>query len=239
MAFSKGERMSNIESLASKVTGLGASVGTWNKIVIGLVAATAIVTALYFVASFITHKKTQALDKAKDEWIAAKDKEQESHIASANKKAAEANKTAAESRERAAIAELRSKELEVKLEQLRLAVADRFIPDSVGKTILHELQKHSGKTVVINCELANTAEPLHFATAIGGIFEKANWKVQLRQSNNTMLPARQGVIINGIGQTNGKIAQFIYNQFLPLGYHAEHRQIEGTGSDLYIQVWAK
>lgn len=66
----------NEKDKTSKVNDMSVSLTTWNKIVIYLVAVTAIVAALYFIASYIAHKKAIQLDKAKDELMQLKDREQ-------------------------------------------------------------------------------------------------------------------------------------------------------------------
>src|SRR5947207_10025480 len=112
--------MSDIESLASQVEHLNASFDRWNNLTTYLIATTALVATLYFIATFVANKKATrlknvqaALGGAKDEQLARDLKEKDKQIADATRKAAEANEKAEEER----LARLR---LEKEIAQRRL-----------------------------------------------------------------------------------------------------------------------
>jgi hypothetical protein len=72
----KGDNMSNIGFITSKVNEMSVSLTTLNRIAILLVAAAAIAVALHFVASYLARNVATQLDNAKDELIRLENKEQ-------------------------------------------------------------------------------------------------------------------------------------------------------------------
>ncbi len=72
----KGDNMSNIGVITSKVNEMSASLTTLNRIAILLVAAAILAIALYFVASYVARNIATRLDNAKEELIKLENKEQ-------------------------------------------------------------------------------------------------------------------------------------------------------------------
>jgi hypothetical protein len=93
---------SPIVSLSSKVQDLGESFSLWNRISLGLVAATAIVAALYFIASYITAKKGERLSDAQAVLLRAKEEESRLQIGSLQRDTAQARRDAERARKESA-----------------------------------------------------------------------------------------------------------------------------------------
>jgi len=133
----KGDDMSSISFITSKVNEMSASLTTLNRIAIFLVAAAAIAVAFYFVASYFARNMATRLDNAKDELIRLENREQtlritrfetdsEEHIARVKAEieeritlltdeAAKANSEIAKAKEKAEAEQLEHKRLEAEL----------------------------------------------------------------------------------------------------------------------------
>ena len=174
-------------------------------------------------------KKQQAIEKQKSD----------EKIATANANAANASKNAAGANERAAAAELQSKELEIQLAKLRLAVADRFIPQFVADALIPELRKYDKKIVLVLCGESSTHEPLNFSGSLHQLFQDSGWTSTLVNQQNIRVPPPRGINIIATGKANKEIAEFIHNQFSPLGYLTTVIIQETGQADITIQVLAK
>ncbi len=139
----------------------------------------------------------------------------------------------------AASSELKSKELDIQLKKLRLAVADRFIPQFIADTLVPELQKYKNKSVMVLCGESSTHEPLNFSQKLYQLFQASEWTSNLVNQHNTRVPPPRGIVIHATGEANGKIAEFIHNQFKQLGYLISINIQETGQHDITIQVLAK
>jgi hypothetical protein len=186
--------MSSIEFVTSKVNEMSASLTTWNRIVIFFIAGTAIVASLYFVASYIAHKKAMQLHKFKDELIHLKDNDQalqitkvktdsEEHIARVKADAekqiallnAETTKAKSEiAKAHAEVAKAREKAEAEQLERARLEA--EFAPRNIEqRQSAKELEPFQGTSVII--EGVAEAEPWRFAMQISALLSNAKWHV--------------------------------------------------------------
>jgi outer membrane murein-binding lipoprotein Lpp len=175
----KGEKMLDIQTLTSQVQQLDSSFTLWSKIATGLVATTAVVATLYFIATFVANKKaTQlksaqaALARAKDEQLTLDLKEKERQIEEAKQKAAETDEKA----------ELLKRE-NLRLEE-RLAHR-RIIPAQHAKFVA-ALRPYAGSTVVLT--KLGDSEAGRFADDLIAIFSDAGWNVNLNMSGMVSPP---------------------------------------------------
>lgn len=193
----------------------------WSNIYFTSLVIAAIAGAISIASGFILHKMNEKSSQTMEENIAT------------------ANNSAAKSNERAANAELQSKELEIQLAKLRLAVANRFIPQFVAKALIPELKKYTNKSVIILCGESSTDEPFIFSKHLHQLFQSAGWTSKLVNQQNVRIPPPRGINIIATGEANRVIAEFVNNQFEPLGYLTSVR-IQASGqSDITIQVLAK
>lgn len=159
---------------------------------------------------------------------------------SAKRDAAIANEKAALSNEKAAKAELKSKELELELMKLRLAVADRFIPEFTKSTLGGKLAGFPNKKIRIVCAISNNAEPMNFSRKLNDFFNSIGWNVSLINQSNLIIPAPTGFKIFVLGKKNKNIADIIFEAFRDINYECEIHQVEeDLNTDLIIQVWGK
>ena len=106
----RGEKMSHLSVITSRINEMSASLTTWNRIAIFLVAAAALVVVLYFVASSVARSKAAELDNARDELFRLENKQQALRIAEV------------ETDSRARVAQVRA-EIEERLASLSAEVA--------------------------------------------------------------------------------------------------------------------
>lgn len=118
--------MPDIQTLTSQVRQLENAHSFWSTWSVYFIAATLIVTGLYFFAQWMTNRKGNelseaqaALIRAKDEQLAGNLKDKDVHIAVADEKAAEARATASKADEGAARANERAQNLEQENIKLR------------------------------------------------------------------------------------------------------------------------
>ncbi len=183
----KGDNMSNIGFITSKVNEMSASLTTLNRIAIFLVAAAAIAIALYFVASYITRNITTQLNNAKDELIRLENKEQalriakvktdsEEHIARVKAEIEErlARLTAEAAKEKSEIAKAKETAEAEQLERMRLEawLAPRSIEQ---RQSAKELSQFQGINVII--ESLAEAESWRTTGQLAWLLSDAKWNI--------------------------------------------------------------
>lgn len=154
----------------------------------------------------------------------------------AKKDAALALENAAKSNERANNAELKSKQLEIELLKLKLAVSNRFIPANVFGILSSELKKFQNKKALILCAISNNKEPEELSNKFHDLFKSANWKSEIINQRNVIIPAPTGIKFIATGESNKMIAELFYKQFSDLGYECVFIYEKSNQADLIIQV---
>jgi len=193
----------------------------WSNIYFTALVIAALAGVISIISGYIQHKLDEKLIRKMQANIAV------------------ANDSAAQSNERAANAELRSRELEIQLKKLRLAVADRFIPQFVTDALVPELQKYTNKSVIILVSVSSSHEPRVFSQDLHLLFQTSGWNSNLVNEQSVRVPPPRGIDIFATGEANKEIAEFIHNQFEQLGYLASV-EVQETGQfDITIQVFAK
>jgi ribosome-binding ATPase YchF (GTP1/OBG family) len=157
----------------------------------------------------------------------------------AKRDAAKAFENAASSNEKAAKAELKSKELELELLKLRLAVSDRYLPDFVKIQLTKKLKRYSSKKVLIICNISNNAEPMNFSLELSNFLKSIGWTVEIRNSNNVMIPAPTGIKILASGKSNLEIAELIRDELITINYQCEIIKSTVVNETIIIQVNSK
>lgn len=166
--------MSNIDLVTSNVNAMSVSLAVWNKIVIFFVAATAIVAALYFVASYIAQRKAEQLDNAKNELIRLKDQDQALQIASLNAEAAKAKEGIAVAQAEAATANQKAESERLARLQLEARVGTRVIDKNKFLAALKD--KPKPQAVIIKRSAA-AGDGWFVALQLDELLREAGWPV--------------------------------------------------------------
>ncbi|MEW6715696.1 MAG: hypothetical protein AB1306_11495 [Nitrospirota bacterium] len=168
--------MSDIDLITSQVNNMSASLTTWNKIVVFFTAATAIVAALYFVATYITHKKAILLDKAKDELIKAKDEQLERDLKDKDIQIGNIKKEAESLKKDAAKAQTEAANAQLALLEYKERHKDRRLTEQQANHLLVEVKGKSPGDIWLSCK-GTDSEACQFAQQIFKVLRAANWNI--------------------------------------------------------------
>jgi uncharacterized small protein (DUF1192 family) len=204
--------MSNIALITSKVNEMGASLTTWNRIAVFLVAAAAIAVALYFAVSYVARNKAARLENAKDELIRLElgqqalritkvEKDSEERIGSVRAEIEEriALLTAEAAKEKSEIAKAREEAETAQQERVRLEA--ELTPRTIEqRQSAKELSQFQGMSVIID-SLAES-ESWRTAGQLAWLLSDAKWNVlpgMKRSLDATMFP--DGITVETNGET--------------------------------------
>jgi hypothetical protein len=196
----KGEKLSLIQSLTTRIQDLSNSIETWNNWYIAFVAATVVLAALVFTAQFAVIRKSKRLANTQNELMAEKDR-----LASADSQAkdveiAEAKQKAGEAILKAAALEKETAVLKKAAEDERLArvkieerIAWRRVPPMLHGDFVNKLTPFAGSAVALNPLGNGDPETDTFAGDIAKLMHDSHWRTQI-STGNIAIPAPQGLI---------------------------------------------
>jgi hypothetical protein len=166
----------SLELLTFKINELNTSFTLWNRIVLFLMFFTAFIAVLYFIASYIANAKAVALNKAKDELIQLKDKEQALQIASLNTEAEKAKQGIAIANQKAAEANEKAEAEQLARLQLEARLAPRTLTEEQQTRLTSLLSPFSGTEVDV-ITFGDTSEIGNISMTILRCLQNATWEV--------------------------------------------------------------
>lgn len=206
-----------IDSLTSTVQALDHSFSIWNRIGLYLVAGTALVATLYFIASYITNKKAQHLAVAQAALLKAKEDEFSLQIATLANETALARKDAAEATEKAEREHLARVRIEARL-------APRYLSPEGRRSLVAVLKPFAGGRFWVVAETNDYdkgSEQLRFAEQLSAVLVEAGW-IKDGAVTKTPLPIYRRVTSRGVevGYSSGKASDLKVAQTLVAGLAA-------------------
>ena len=203
-----------------------------------------LLTFFFSLGVYFFNKQLDRLNKQRIADLFLEQEKSKERIASLNMNIESAKAESSKAIAAAEEARLKQKEAEIQLEKLRLAVADRHVPESIFNDLKNELRKYTGRKVLIRIEnnISSAQELTTFVESLRKLFSESGWTALVANSGNTLMTGREptGTKIIAFGEQNSGIAQFINKQFLSLGYRISY---ETSGAkkdqDLWIQIWPK